>query len=119
VIEIRDKSGKALVQADNDLRNLFPNLTSGLGSGLRLPSWLSGKDIYFSLRRKDCSVNNSRWQQATEGRIQIIGVTFPEESGWRQSDVAGFFWYAYRIGPKVPLREIFYLARAGRAGGQT
>jgi len=118
VIEIRDKSGKALVQADNDLRNLFPNLTSGTWFRSETPPLgLSGKDIYFSLRRKDCSVNNSRWQQATEGRIQIIGVTFPEESGWRQSGRGWIFLVRLQDRPKgFRSREIFYLARAGRAG---
>jgi ThiF family/Prokaryotic E2 family B len=117
VIEIRDNTGKTLAQAD-DLRDLFPNLISGIWFRSETPPiGQSGKDIYFSLRNNGYPVKNAGWQEAPEGRIQVIGVTFPEESSWRRSGRGWIFLVRLQHKPKgFRSREVFYLARAGRAG---
>ena len=118
VIEIRDNAGNTLAQADDALRGLFTNVITGIWLKCETPPiGQSGKEIYSSLRTNGYAVQTARWQQATDGRIQVIGVTFPEELGWRQPGHAWIFLVRLQDSPKgFRSREMFYLARAGRAG---
>lgn len=118
VIEIRDNAGNTLAQVDDALRGLFTNVICGIWLRCKTPPiGRSGKEIYSSLRRNGYAVTTARWQQAADGRIQVIGVTFQEELGWRERGHGWIFLVRLQDRPKgFRSREIFYLARAGRAG---
>jgi len=118
LIEIRDATEKPLVRADDAIRGLFTNVISGIWFRCKTPPiGQSGKDVYFALRDKGYSVKKAPWQQVAEGRIQVVGVTFPEESGWRQSGPGWIFLVRLQYSAKgFRSREVFYLSRSGRAG---
>lgn len=118
VIEIRDTTGKTVVQAEDAIHSLFTNLISGIWFRCETPPIeLSAKDIYSALHDEGYSVTSAPWQQMAEGRIQLVGVTFPEESGWRQSGHGWIFLVRLQYRAKgFRSREVFYLARSGRAG---
>lgn len=118
VLEVRDMRGNTLAQADDALRDLYTNAISGIWLRCKAPPLgPSAKDIFDILRSQGSSVKNAVWQRATDGRIQVIGLVFPDESGWRQSADGWIFLVRLRDAPKgFRLRQIYYLARAGRAG---
>jgi hypothetical protein len=118
VIEIKDNTGKTLMQADDALRSLFTDVISGIWLRCKTPPvGQSGKEIYLSLRKNYSSLKNVGWQKAAGGQIQVIGITFPEELGWRHAGRGWIFLVRVHDRPKgFRDREVFYLARAGRAG---
>jgi molybdopterin/thiamine biosynthesis adenylyltransferase len=119
VIEVRDKKGIAVAQADGALRALYSKTISGVWLRCKTPPIVqNAQAAYVSLTRQFRSAKNAQWQQIADGRIQVIGIVFPEEVAWRRS---GDGW-AFLVGLQYPqkgfrfLREIHYWARAGRAG---
>jgi len=117
VVEMRDNTGKTLVQAGDAIRGLFTNVISGIWFRCKTPPiGQSGKDIYSALS-KGYTVKSAPWQQLPEGRMQVVGVMFPEESGWRQSGHGWIFVVRLQFSAKgFRSREVFYLARSGRGG---
>jgi hypothetical protein len=84
VLEVRDTNRRILAQADDTIRDLYGNVISGVWFRRRTPPIaVSAKEIYVLLQSEGYGVERARWHDAADGRIQIIGVVFPEESAWR------------------------------------
>lgn len=119
VIEVNDKDGNVIAQADETFRALYPNTISGVWLRCKAaPVVQNANEAFASLVTQFPLAKHAKWQQITDARIQVVGLVFPEEVGWRQS---GDGWI-FLVGLQYPQRgfrfsrEIHYWARAGRAG---
>jgi len=119
IVEVRDNKGTILAQADEAFRALYANTISGVWLRCKTPPAVeTPQGAYVSLRSRSRFAKNVQWQQFADGRVQVIGLVFPEEVAWRQS---GDGW-VFLVGLQYPqkgfrsLREVHYWARAGRAG---
>ena len=118
VLEVRDMKGNTLAKADEAFRELYVNTIPGIW--VRSKTALIGqraKDIFDAVRNQSSSAKKAAWCPVKEGRIQVIGVLFPEETGWRQVG-EGWVFVVHFQGTRrgVGFQDTYYFARAGRAG---
>ncbi len=118
VLEVQDMKGNILKKADDAFRELYVNRIPGIW--VRSPTAPLGerpKDVFNALRRQNNSLQTAPWCPVKGGRIQVIGVVFPEEVGWRQQGEGWVFLIHFQGSrPGFRSEDTYYFARAGRAG---
>lgn len=119
VLEVRDAEGRALGQMDPAVAGLYPKTLRCRWVRLNEPIREEEAGNFFGkLFSLHPSLSNSWWKHVAGGRMDVIGVLFPEEVGWRKK---GDGWV---FGVRLQLRgrkgygkgDNVYLARAARAG---
>lgn len=118
ILEVQADDGQVLAAADSALAERYPR--SIKARWIRCSAPIEEKNpgqFIAQLAEQDPSLGSPKWVPVDDGSIDIIGVVFPEETGWRQ---AGFGWiFVVRAkGRSINGGKgyVTYFARAGRAG---
>lgn len=127
VLEIRAAAGRVLVGADPTLTRRYAHVLKG--RWVRSPVPIGEGDptrFLNALVALDPRLERPLWQDVEGGRLDVIGVLFPEEVGWRRNG-DGWAFLVRTDATQAPRRdagkrgaivgqEVRYLARPGRAG---
>ena len=120
VLEVRDDAGNRLAGIDETLAKRYSQVL--LGSWVRCPHPVNeGDPNQFRTALKSMCAQFVAPRPHGDGshRLSIVGVLFPEETGWREVG-DGWVFHVHAKSPKIPnpRREAQYFARPGRAGQQ-
>lgn len=119
VLEVKDAEGRLLGRLDEAVARLYPRTLRCRWVRLDEPIREEEPGKFFGkLFSLSPSLSTPRWKPIAGGRMDVIGVLFPEEIGWRTK---GDGWV---FGVRLQLRgrkgygrgDNVYLARAARAG---
>ena len=116
VLEVRDSNREVLARIDPAISDLYPNHIRCRWIRVAEPikEELKFLDKLFEL---DSSLVDPWWRHVKEARIDVVGVIFPEETGWRKkSDGWIFAVRIQRRRKKGYGKEHFYFSHAGRVG---
>ena len=127
ILEIRDAAGRLLVAADPALAARYRRRVPA--RWVRSPSPISAETIeqfLGDLAKRDGRLARPSWQTINSVRLDVIGVVFPEETGWRRTgDGWVFLVRAEELQASTntkgargvrPGTAAGYFARSGRAG---
>jgi molybdopterin/thiamine biosynthesis adenylyltransferase len=113
-LEIRGDDGTCLAEADSVIKSQFPAKGEQIATGRWVrfntpPKSNNPREIWEQAIAIDKSLARPRVSNKSSDP-DIIGILFPEETGWRE---VGDGWiFLFRIGQGAS----FFMARAGRAG---
>jgi molybdopterin/thiamine biosynthesis adenylyltransferase len=119
VLDVKDADGRTLGQLDPALARLYPKTLRCRWVRLDEPIREEDAGIFFGkLFSLHPSLSNPWWKHIVGGRMDVIGVLFPEEVGWRKKGDGWVFGVRLQLrGSKGYGRgDNVYLARAARAG---
>lgn len=113
IFEIKDKAGKILVQADDDIQKGYGKRL--VGRWVRLKSPPSTRNVSLLYEIALAVDNHIKKPLTTHGDFDIIGLVFKEETKWRET---GDAWIFLVRTVKQNKATPFMLVRGGRAGRQ-
>lgn len=117
VLEVKDNSSQTLIQGNPSFKKIYPNQLNC--RWVRLDE-IIGENNPGKFFEKLCEqfpfLKKPKWNNIKRGNIDVIGIIFPEELGWRKSSDGWMFLVRAATLIENKPQEIFYFARTGRAG---
>jgi molybdopterin/thiamine biosynthesis adenylyltransferase len=118
VLRISDQRGAILAEADPALQRLYKKRIAARWVRSDKPIVETDAGKFLELLRADHQeLRKPAWEYLGGGRIDVVGVLFPEEHSWRGKAADGWV-FIVRVSKQVGRSRMggAYLARAGRAG---
>jgi hypothetical protein len=117
VIKISDEKCKILATADQAIARLYKKQIDFRWIRHHEPVREENLDRFFeTISEQNSRLRNPKWKVMTGVNMDVVGVLFPEEHGWRESAEGWVFGVRIQKVIGRTRREGSYLARAGRSG---
>lgn len=118
VVKVNDSAGRPLAEAHPAVGHLYPQELRF--RWIRLPQPLKENDaskFFDALVSRNPQLAAPWWRTMKDGRIDVIGILFPEEVRWRETGDGWVFLVRLQLRSKKGYKgERRYFARAGRGG---
>lgn len=117
VLEIKDNSNQPLIQSGSIFKKMYPDEFQC--RWVRLEELIRENDpgkFFEILCQQYPSLRKPRWNIVRRGKIDVIGIIFPEELDWRKESDGWMFLVRADIPVGGTFGEGFYFAKTARAG---
>ncbi len=117
VLEVKEYDNQTHIQSNSVFKDMYPDQLQCRWIRLDELFREDNPNEFFELLCKQYPfLRKPKWNNVRRGSIDVIGIVFPEEVGWRETSDGWMFLVRVQLSMSGKPMEGYYFARTGRAG---